>query len=353
MDIFYFTLIITFVLAILAVTFKDKNRNANLLITIVIISIFTLVSGLRSGIGDTYYYVHSYNSITPNYDIANSAYEPGFTIFLMILKSISEDPQFMILITSLIINVCNIWVIRKYSKDNFELGVFLYMVSYYIVTMNGIRQSLVASIIFLCTPLIINRKFKTYCLIMIALSTFHISALVMIPIYLVAIQKEWSKQIWVAIIAFIVVMMFYEPAISLVYKILGNSKYAGYEDFNEGGANIIRVIVYFVPVMLSYIKRENLKQWENGNIFINMTLINFLIMAISYYNWIFARFTIYTQLYVIITLPFIIKKSFNNIKEKRVIYYFLILCYIVFFVVDSKMSGINYTSKFNIINFFY
>ena len=189
MDIFYFTMIITFILSILAVIFKNKEGNANLLIAIVIISIFTLVSGLRSGIGDTYYYVHSYNSINPNYDIANSAYEPGFTIFLMILKNIYEDPQFMILITSLIINVCNIWVIRNYSKDNFELGVFLYMVSYYIVTMNGIRQSLVASIIFLCTPLIISRKFKTYCFIMIALSTFHISALVMIPIYLVTIQK--------------------------------------------------------------------------------------------------------------------------------------------------------------------
>lgn len=353
MNIFYLTTIVTFLLAILAIMFKDKKKNPNLLITMIIMAIFTLVSGLRNGIGDTYYYIHSYKLLVSNYQIINSIYEPGFTLFLMILKNISDNPQFMILITSTIINVLNIYVIRKYSKDAFELGVFLYITSYYIVTMNGIRQSLVAAIIFLCTPLIMKRKFKLYSFIMILLSTFHISALIMIPIYWIVIQEEWSKKIWISVALFLVAMIFYEPIMSVIYKMLGSSKYAGYETFNEGGANIVRIIIYFVPVYLSYIKRIELKQWDNGNIFTNMTLINFIIMAFAYYNWIFARFTIYTQLYVLILLPYIVKKTFANRKEKRLFYYLLITCYALYFVLDSRVSGIFYTSDFSIDKLFY
>lgn len=353
MWIFYLTIIITFILAIVAIILKGKKQRANLLITILIMSIFTLVSGLRSGIGDTYAYVYIYNIIGNDYDIMRSAYEPGFIMFLMLLKNISNNPQLMILVTSLIVNVFNIWVIRKYSENCFEMSVFLYMVSYYIVTMNGIRQALVASIIFLCTPLIVKRKFKTYALIMIILSTFHVSCLIMIPIYFISIREMWSRGVWMTIIIFLISMVFYDPVINLIFEILGNAKYAEYKDFNEGGANILRIAVYFIPVILSYLKREELKEWKYCNIFINMTLINFIIMGFSYYNWIFARFNIYTELYVIIALPYIIKKCFNNSKEKRVLYYSLIVLYLIFFIYDCKVSGIYYTTKFNSVNFFY
>lgn len=353
MEIFYLTTIITFVMAILAVILKDKNERANLLITILIMSIFTLISGLRSGIGDTYAYIHLYNILANDYDIMKSAYEPGFTMFLILLKNISDNPQLMIFIISLIVNVCNILTIRTYSKNCFELSVFLYMVSYYITTMNGIRQSLVASIIFLCTPLIINRKFKIYALIIIILSTFHMSALIMIPIYFVCINESWSRDVWITIIIFLVSMIFYDPVTNLIFEILGDSKYAGYKDFNEGGANIFRIAVYIVPVIISYLKRKELRNWKYDNIFVNMTILNFIIMGFSYYNWIFARFTIYTQLYVIVTLPYIIKNSFENLKERRLLYYSFIILYLIYFIYDCKVSGIYYTSKINSMNFFY
>lgn len=353
MRIFYLTTIITFILAIVAIILKDKNQRANLLITILIMSIFTLISGLRDGIGDTYAYVNIYNIIGNDYDIMKSPYEPGFIIFLMLLKNISDNPQLMILVTSLIVNVSNIWVIRKYSENCFEISVFLYIVSYYIVTMNGVRQSLVASIIFLCTPLIIKRKFKTYALIMIILSTFHASSLIMIPMYFVCIRETWSREVWMTIIIFLITMLFYDQIINVIFKFLGNSKYAGYKDFNEGGANVFRIAVYFVPVILSYLKREEIKEWKYSNIFINMSLLNFLIMGFSYYNWIFARFTIYTQLYVIVALPYIIKNCFNNVSEKRILYYSFIILYLIFFIYDCKVAGIYYTTKINSVNFFY
>ena len=50
--------------------------------------------------------------------------------------------------------------IRKYSKV-FELEIFIYIAAgYFLITMNGVRQALVASILFGCTNLIINNKWN-------------------------------------------------------------------------------------------------------------------------------------------------------------------------------------------------
>ena len=133
----------------------------------------------------------------------------------------------------------------------------------------------------------------------------------------------------------------------IIYNLLGNSKYADYQNFNEGGSNILRVIVFAIPVILSYIKRDKLKEWSYANIFVNMSLISFLIMGFSLYNWIFARFTIYFQIYSFVLLAYIIKNCFEK-SEKRLIYYGFLVFY------EYKISlGIVYTSNFSISKYFY
>lgn len=104
-------------------------------------------------------YVHTYNLIGPNYK-SGGEYEAGFILILRILKSISEDPQFMIMIISIAVNLCIIFTLWKYSKYYyFEIATFLYVAcGYYLVTMNGIRQCLAASILFAATPFLIKRK---------------------------------------------------------------------------------------------------------------------------------------------------------------------------------------------------
>lgn len=352
MQIFYFTISIVFILSIIGNLYSDKNGKQNIVFAILIATILILVSGMRENMGDTPAYIHLYKLLNNKYDIFNSPYEYGFLLFMIFLKNINSNPQFMIFATSFIINAFNVYIIRKYSKNCFELSIFMYITMYYIVTMNGIRQSLVAAVVFLCTPLLIKRNYKIYFLVIILLYTVHSSVLIMLPIYFICTKEIWSKSTIYIIIIAILGMIAYQPLSNVVFNNMG-SKYAAYKDLNEGGANIIRVVVYFVPVLLSYIKKEELKLWKYGNTFGNITLINFIIMTFSYYNWIFARFTIYTQLYVTILLPFIIKNCFYNKKERLVIIYFFIAFYFIFFFYDSRVCGINYISNYNFLNFFY
>lgn len=347
MDMFIFTTIITFLFSCLAITHLNNKKEANIIFTAVVMVVLVLVSGLRNGIGDTVYYIHSYNMIGPEYNFMDGGYEPAFCLLLKILHSISPNPQLMIMVTSIIINVLNVWIIRKYSKDWFELSVFLYVTTYYMVTMNGLRQSLAAALIFSATPLLIKKKTILYCSLMVFLLLFHESTFIMIPLYFVVTKKAWSKEIWITIGIFIITMFFYEPVMKIIFSVMGDSKYAGYADSNEGGANVLRIIIYFIPVLLSYLGRENLYKWKYSDVFINMTLINFIIMAFSYFNWIFARFTIYTQLYVVVSLPFLIKKCFSS-KERRILYWGVMVFYFLFFILEIKVGYINYYSDYSL-----
>ena len=322
---------------------------------IIVTLILVLVSGLRTNVGDTEMYVYSYELIGPGYE-SNGAYEPGFVLLLKLLKQISDNPQFMLMITSLIINVCIIFTLWRYSdKYYFEIATFLYIASGYIlVTMNGIRQCLAAALIFACTPILLKRKTKLYIFIIILACMFHSSAFIMIPIYFISQIRPWSKEAFFLVLLTIIAMFLYQPLMEIASVVLGG-KIAEYSTSTEGGASLIRVAIYFVPVILSYLKREELsKGWDKINIFTNITLISSLVMLFSSINWVFARFSLYLEPYTFILLAYMIKNCFKG-SEKRVIYYFMILCYTLFFFIEcpTNLNNIPYKTNFNLTEFLY
>jgi transmembrane protein EpsG len=351
--IFYIELVSVYIFSLYARLISQRNKMLERILIIFVIAILLLVSGLRTNIGDTGSYTYLYGLIGPQY-VSKGGYEPGFILFFRFLKTISRDPQFMLFVTSLIINVFNIWTISKYP-GYFELNVFMYITSgYYIVTMNGIRQSLAAAVLFACTNLIIKGKFIYYSLIVLVMCSFHSSAIVLIPVYFMVRNEAWSRKVYMFIALFLIALIFYEPLMGAVFNALEDTKVGAYKNFKEGGANIIRVAVYAVPVILAYVKREQVKEkWPESNVFVNMALLNLMVMVFSLNNWIFARFTIYFQLYGFILLAFIIKYCVNK-KEKNFLYFGLVIGYLFFFWYEQAVSlDIQYKTNFKLSTEFY
>jgi len=350
MTVFYLTLLSVYIFSLIARIIRENHRKLAWIFVIVVILILTLVSGLRSGIGDTGMYKHTYTLIGPDFN--TDGYEAGFIFFLKVLKNFSDDPQFMIMITSIIINVLNVISMYIFTEDGyFEIATFLYITSgYYTTSMNGIRQSLAASILFISTIFINKGKFIPYLIICLLMMTIHNSAFVMIPMYFIVRQKAWSKKTNILFGLAILGLFFYEPLMGL----LGDSKYGGYSDSTEGGANPIRIAIFMVPIILSYIKRNIISEkWKSGDIFVNMTTICGVVMLFSAINWIFARFGIYFQLYNFILFAFLLKNCFYY-KEKRLIYFGFIICYFVFFYYEQVISLVmTYPTDFDLKRFLY
>ena len=81
--------------------------------------------------------------------------------------------------------------------------------------------------------------------------------------------------------------------------------------------------------------------------YVNMSIINAIVVAFSLYNWIFARFQIYFQLYNFVLLPYIIKNCFVNRKERDLVYYGFIICYFIFFYYEQVIGGVGLGYKSN------
>ena len=152
-----------------------------------------------------------------------------------------------------------------------------------------------------------------------------------------------------------VMIVFYQLVSPFIFKILEYTSYGKYSEFSEGGSSLMRTIVNSVPVVLAYIKREELEEkWQIKDIFVNMSIINLIFVSLGMFNWIFNRFALYTQLYNFVLIPYIIKNCFKG-KERRLLYIGVIICYFIFFYREQVIGmGMKYTSDyFDFTNIFY
>lgn len=305
-----------------------------------------LVSGLRSNIGDTYFYKIIYNNNEFDWEYVLSQKDIGFGILQMVLKKFSDDSQTMIFITALITNMLIVLVLYKYSRL-FELSIYVYITSgMFLVSMNGIRQYLAAAIIFVATRYLFEGDWKKYSLIIIFASFFHQSAIILIPIYFMVRRKAWTSATLIMLLLAILFTAGYGQFSQVAFSAMEGSHYSEYKNSTEGGANIIRVIVYVVPVVIAYLGREKLREiFPQSDYIVNMSLLAVVFMIIATQNWIFARFTIYFGLYVLILISWIIKLFASN--NQRFIYYAILVCYFIYHFYESVVSlNIIYKSDF-------
>jgi transmembrane protein EpsG len=212
--------------------------------------------------------------------------------------------------------------------------------------MNGVRQYLTAAIIFTATKYILDGNWKKYFLIVLFAATFHQSALVLIPIYFVVRRKAWSTITFILLLLAVLIVIGFNQFAEAFFATIGDTQYGHYKDFQEGGANILRVAVEATPLILAFIGRHKLRElFPKSDYIVNMALLGLVFMIISTQNWIFARFSIYFGLYQLILISWVIKVFIE--KDQKLIYYAVILCYFIYFVYEHVITlGIVYKSNF-------
>ncbi|WP_410513551.1 EpsG family protein [Paenibacillus sp. BR2-3] len=308
--------------------------------------VISMVSGLRNNIGDTYFYMHSFIISDFSWSSILQQRDIGFNIFEKILKSYTDDPQILILVTALITNVLIVMVLYKYSRL-FELGIYIYITSgAFIVSMNGIRQYLAAAIVFAATKYVFNGSWRRYIAVVLFASVFHQSALIMIPIYFIVRREAWTRTTYFLLSVAVLIVFGFNQFSSILFSALKDTQYGEYQSFSEGGANIIRVVFYGLPLVIAFLGRIKLRNlFPKIDIVVNLSLIGLVLMMISTQNWIFARLAIYFSLYQILLYSWIIK-AFRK-KDQKLIYIIILIVYFIYsFYENVLMLDIRYQSDY-------
>ena len=144
--------------------------------------------------------------------------------------------------------------------------------------------------------------------------------------------------------ASVAIVFSFETFTSILFSALEDTQYSDYSSFDEGGANVIRVLVSAAPLFIAYIGREKIRVvFPKIDYIVNMSILGLLFMIISTQWWIFARISIYFNLYQLILVSWILE-VFTK-KDQRFIYYCIIIFYFAYYYYENVISlNINYRS---------
>lgn len=289
----------------------------------------TFMAAFRLEFQDTGVYKEIYSNMELDYSYAYeeslAIQDYGFNLFMIFLKRINPDPQFLVITTSTITFSCYFYTIGKYAR-NLPMSLFLMMALNMISSMNGIRQVLAGSITLLGLPLIRDKKAIPYILLVLLASTLHKSALVLIPLYFVFSGKRMNLGIWIFLIAVFGCFLFPSYATRVMGELLEDSVYKDYLS-GESSMGYMRFLVALVPLILiilyCWVQQDNhagenrhSPQYLNQRIIdvmINMEVVSFGFTALGMRMVYFARLSMYFHC----ILPMLLPVLLNNIFRKE------------------------------------
>ena len=311
------------------------------------ILILTILASFRTGLGDTSNYINIFHRLPTDWSsfiaILSEYTEKGFYLLNFIIKKLFGDNQNIYLFITSFITIGGVAFFSYRNSSNPGICMLIYILSgSYVSGMNGVRQALVAGIFVMAYKLIERRKYIPYIIICLLLSTVHTSALVLIPMILILNIKEWSRGTYVLLLATFGLYIAYPLFAGILTQALAGSAYERYsngiQNFTNGGANVLRAIILFIPIVLSFLFKENLKKKNpNFKMLLNASILNFMFMLLATVrSWIFARFCIYFNPFSYVLLIECIEVSGK--RNRQILYIACILLYGLFFYYEMTTA---------------
>lgn len=332
-------------------SYGQVEHRYTLLPALVIAIPLICLSGTRGDdIGDTYAYRTAFNEMPssiaqiPTY-LAEHTKDKGFSVLSIIIKSIigNRDVIYFTIIATICI-LCVVLTYKKYSC-NFIMSLFLFVASgdYIQWTFNGIRQFIAVSILFASMGLILKKKYVPAIILILLLSTIHASALVMIPVIFIVQGQAWNKKTVAFLVAAIIAITFVDQFTDFLTTVMENTQYSSEVDqfLNAEGTNVLRVVVYSIPAIISLIFYKRIRKINNPliNLCVGMSIATMGgYLAASVTNGIFVgRIASFFSLYNYILLPWEIENIFTK-RSVVLLYILMIGFYMVFYYYQMHVT---------------
>lgn len=307
-------------------------------------------AGHRGWFADTSMYIKRFMDMPSSLEsipayLETAAKDKGFYAVSIVIKSlITTDYEVYLTIFAAFQAIALACIFRKYSC-NYLLSVFLFIASTDCISWmyNGLRQFLAVTLIFMATPLMLKKKYVPLLGVILLASTLHQSALLMIPFVVIAQGKAWNKRTLAFIAAAILAFTFVGQFTSFLDDALVNTQYTNVvtESVGDDGTNPLRVAVYCVPALLSFVGRKKIQNYNNKliNFCTNMSIISAGLYLVSMVagGIFFGRLPIYVSLYGYILLPWEIDNIFTK-DSRDMVLGGTILCYLAFYYVQMHLT---------------
>lgn len=315
------TIIISLIAILFAFLARFKKFSYGLEIAFIILTIFVAIrynwGNDYSGYLESFKYVGSFSSFDPN--ILGT--EPGWNFLYYISQPIGFF-GFTIILT-----IFEYFVIYRLIKKFvpvewywFSIFIFTFNTSYLLVTSSMMRQFLAMCIFIIAIEYIIKKRWIISILLILLASTFHTSALILLPFsffgYLNISLTKSRPYIWfgVYLLLYFIAVELLGDYFNLLLRLEQFEKYEVYLNDDKGGFGtglglIYNMILYFVLLLHQKYQSTNMK-------------IIYILFAISVFFYLFAdiapltgRLGYYFSIFSIVCYPLLFYVMKNKLLK--------------------------------------
>ena len=320
----------------MAIAYNQSDDHMNLIDMLVCIGMIC-VAGLRRGYIDTRAYRIGFINLNvsevfnPSFLTDGTRKDKGFIFLQAIIKLFTDNSQVFLFIFSALTISLLFWGIAKRVLDR-RIGIYLLiMTGCYLDTMDGVRQCFASALLFYILPILIKqRKLMQYVIVVLIASTIHGTALIFLPVYLIADKKPWSRSTLIMAIVLILAFVFFNSGVGqFIANILEGTHYS--DDFGEmllegsTSTHWLRVPIAIAPLALSFLNKDVKKEQSYYNISFNMAIMNAACWIFSQRVVYFYRIALYFSPYVILLLCHEFERAYDRRGDNQVQYIALFL----------------------------
>jgi len=293
--------------------------HKSIYILYIIALILILFSGLRYGIGVDYF------SYEKHFEAIKFGYESNLEVGIQLIVHIANffgSIQLAFFISSLITVIMFFKYINNFSMNYFiSWIIFISYGTYYIGSFNLLKQYIAISIFAYSIKYIANSEFLKYLFSVIIASLFHISALILIPMYFLKLKLKFYQ--------YIIIFVLFIFSLNIVEYLISFTKYSIYLDekwasvmVNDRNMSMTYIFIFInLMIVLSKNYIDNIK---NGHIFVNMAFISLIIISSSIFidflpNMFFYRINNYFMISHIVLITYYISNFKKYLKISSLI----------------------------------
>lgn len=273
-----------------------------------------LINATMTYVGTDYKeYYRYYTQLSPE---STWHMDVAFETICKILKSFNLDFQMVYFVICLIGYVLLLLCIRKYSEKYWQSYFWYFMFTYFfLLGMNLIRQFVAMMIVWYGISYIEEKKFMKYLICVLIATSFHFTAIIMLPFYFIFNKKLKLSLIALATVIAVPINFVFTEVLTWLFKTFKpsylNSNYIAKSfeiDVPYVGTCLITILLIVLFFNKIYQEGQNGKGKYNI-IFVNSVFVGVFIVLFCSWLPIYKRFAVYFLLPGMFLIPNILQNE--------------------------------------------
>jgi len=312
-----------FNIAVVFLAFIARHKRTEFWLKGSFILIFLFLA-LRYDYGNDYYnYLKIFQEInrvkTIDFFDGYWRFEPGWIFLCRLFRPLG----FFAMTAALALFNCFVYYrfVKKYVPSRYYwLSVFCYVFNpaFMLVHSSAMRQSVAIAIFVFSIDYIYKKDILRYCLCVAIASLFHVSALILVPIYLLGLfNYKINKSMAVGIFSsFLVFFVFGKTFLPYLNQFIGAFfvKYGLYKDGTEISTGLGLVLYSYFFILILYYERSQIAELS---LIFKIAILSFFIIPLGLLISMIGRIGMYFQPFTMVVFPNILfdmrNKLFKNV----------------------------------------